>query len=228
MKSYYVDKYFNKCKKKKIKIKIFSFLLIILFFFVISIAYFNNVFNKIVFSYCDAEVSNIIVNSANNSINKISKQIEYNNLIEIKYDTTGNISGIEAKTSEINYISNQLALTTQQEIDKKSKLGINIPLGTCTGISIFIGKGSDVTFYINPIGNVLCNLYTKFEEAGINQTSHKIYIKIESEVSLLLPFTFKRIKKENSFLISECIIIGKVPEVYFGLKELSQIKSLTY
>lgn len=228
MKSYYVENYFNKCKRKKIRFRIFSFLLILLLALIIIITYFNNVFNNIVYNYCDAEITNIIVNSANNSISKISNQIEYKNLIEIKYDTTGNIVGMEAKASAINQISNQLAMSTQEEIDKKSKIGINIPLGTCTGISILIGKGSDVTFYINPIGNILCNLYTNFEEAGINQTSHKIYVKIESEVSLLLPFSFKRIKKENSFLISECIIIGKVPDVYFGLEELSQLKSLSY
>ena len=216
----YVKTYFKVCKIRKIKFKLFCILLIVLFIFFITIYYFNYIVNPIILNYCESEVTSIITESANYSIYKTCKPEDYKNLIQIKYDNLGNISSIESNTILINKISNSLAMSTQSEMDKKSRLGISIPIGTCSGIGFLVGKGNNINFTISQIGNVICSFHTLFENPGINQTSHKIYIDIESEISLILPFNSKRIKKNVSFLISECIIVGKVPDTYLGINKL--------
>ena len=216
----YVKTYFKVCKIKKIKIRLFCLLICLLFILIILLYYFNYVVNPIILNYCESEVTNIITESANLSIYKACTLEEYKGLIEIKYDSSGNISAIESNTMLINKISNTLAVSTQNEMDKKSDLGISIPIGTCSGIGFLAGKGNKIRFTISPIGNVICSFHTLFEDAGINQTSHKIYIDIESEISLILPFNSKRIKKNISFLISECVIVGKVPDTYLGISKL--------
>ena len=220
MSTKYVKTYFKVCKLKRVKIRLFFLLICLIFIISLVIIYLNKIVNPIILNYCEGEISNILVDSANLSISNSFSADEYKSLINIKYDSSGNIASIESNSLLINKISNNLAVLTQKEIDKRSIVGINIPLGTCSGIGFLSGKGNKINFSISPIGDVLCSFHTIFEGAGINQTSHKIYVDIESEISLILPFTSKRIKRDISFLISECIIVGKVPDTYLGISKL--------
>lgn len=164
----------------------------------------------------------MLVEASNNAISKINT-FSYDNLIHINYDSNNSISSIIADSQAINNIANTLAIDTQKQINDLSSLGITIPIGTFSGISFLIGKGSDVNLSVNPIGSVKCEFYTSFTSAGINQTLHKIYVAIESQASLILPFQMQKIKNLTSYLISECVIIGEVPSTYLNITSLKDL-----
>ena len=66
-------------------------------------------------------------------------------------------------------------------------------------------------------------ILSQFESAGINQTNHKIYLTISSTVSTVIPLITSRVNAEQEVLISESIIIGKVPEVYLYSDQLDTL-----
>ena len=204
-------------QKKLIAIIFVAFLLFISFF-----AYLKNVVNPIAQSYGEAEVKRMLVKSSNNAILNIST-IKYDDIITIKYSDDA-ISSIVANTVVINTIANSLAIETQKEIELNSSLGVKIPIGTLSGITFLIGKGHNISFAINPLGSVTCSFYTTFTDAGINQTSHKIYVIISSQANLIMPFSTKNISSSIEYLISECLIIGKVPSTYVNVSSLNDLK----
>ena len=221
--SQYEEKYCKKRKNKRRKRKILS--LVIIFFMILFLlcTYYFKAINPIIIDYCRAEINKILYKSSNNSISKMISQYNYETLVNINYNSNGDITAIYANQLKINELSNFLAIKTQYEIDSYLNLGINIPIGTCTGISLFSGKGKKIKLSINPAGVVKCSFKTSFNSAGINQTSHKIYVNIESKSSLILPFHSETISNNIEFLVSECLIVGKVPQTYFNITSLNDL-----
>ena len=63
----------------------------------------------------------------------------------------------------------------------------------------------------------MCDFSSKFTAVGINQTLHSIYVDVISEIDLNVPFNNHKVECKTSVLISETVLIGKVPDIY--LKE---------
>lgn len=220
----YIKKHFKITRSRTFKRNLLIFCFITLIFITLIFFYLIKIVNPIIYSYGEANIQKLLVKSSNNAIGKVTNNITYDDFVKVTYDSNGDISSIKADTLKINQVSNNLAKLTQEEIDNISKLGLNIPIGTCSGIGFLSGKGSKINLSIEPIGNSSCNFYTTFEDAGINQTSHKIYVNIETEASLILPFGFQKIKKSTNYLLAECVIIGKIPNVYLNNSNISNLK----
>ncbi len=220
--SCYVKSHFRLCKKRKFKKKVIIISLVISFFVFLTCQYFINVVNPIIFVYGEAEINRLLVSSSNNAIYNTST-ITYDDLITINYDINNDISSIVANSVKINNLANSLAIETQREVDLNAKLGISIPFGTCTGLGFLSGRGSNINLSVSPIGNVTSKFYTSFTSVGINQTSHKIFITIKSEASLILPFGTKSISKSIDYLVCECLIVGDVPNTYLNVSSLSEL-----
>ncbi len=180
------------------------------------VTYLTKIVNPLVFNYASAQIEKLIAKSSNQAIESITLTFQYNDIVDIKYDSENKVSSMSYNQMKINEIGSKLVSLAQKEIDFIVKVGISIPIGTCSGISFFIGKGNDVKFSVNPIGDVLCSFNSDFKQAGINQTLHKVYINIKTEISLILPFGYRRIEKASQFLLSECVIVGKIPDVYLS------------
>ncbi len=221
--SEFVENKFKREKKKRIR-RLLLILFLVVFFVAFGVVIFlKKVVNPIVLSYGEAQVNKMLVASSNNAINEIAT-INYDDLVDVSYSQNGEILSIKANTKEINRIGNTLALHTQAKIDETTTLGVNIPLGTLSGLAFLSGVGSEITFKVNPIGSAQCSFYTSFSSCGINQTSHKIFVTIESKASLILPFGIKVIENKNTYVASEFVIVGKVPNTYLNITSLDDLK----
>ena len=89
-----------------------------------------------------------------------------------------------------------------------------MPLGAFTGVEAWAGFGPKVNLKIIPISNVECRFVSKFEEAGINQTKHSIYLKIVADISIILPSKTRNFASLTEVLIAESVIVGAVPDTY--------------
>ena len=224
--SYYVEKYFKKKNKKRTIIKATLCFFIVIFFIYLILSFISKKVNPIIVSFSESTISNLLTNSCNEAISQCASQIEYDNLIYIKYDSNNSVSEIHANIEQVNKLSNFLATYTQSKIDEGCKSGLQISIGTLSGIGFLLGRGQVIKFNINTIGNVICKFNSEFLTAGINQTVHRILINIEAECFLTLPFSTIRIKKNIDYLVSESIIVGKVPEVYLNGQTLGKSLNL--
>ena len=205
-------------RKWKLKKRLVFALFVLLFVLVLFIIYVSRVVNPIILDYGEAQINRLMVKSCNNAIMNMST-ISYDDIYEINYDTSHNITSIVANAQTINNISNALAIETQRELDINTSLGISMPIGTLSGISFLSGKGRDISLAVNPLGNVTCSFYTTFVSAGINQTSHKIYVKITTSAFLILPFVSQRVTRDIDYLLCECLIVGRIPDTYLTLPQ---------
>lgn len=172
-------------------------------------------------SYASGEIEKMLVKSSNNAVLSLST-VKYDDLIDTTYKD-GEIVSITANSSVINNLANALAIETQRELDLQSTTNLKIPVGTVSGIAFLTGKGFNVTFDVQPIGNVTCSFSTSFTSSGINQTIHKIFVLVNSSAMVVLPFNSQKVSKTIEYLVAECLIVGKVPQTYINVTSLGEL-----
>ena len=72
------------------------------------------------------------------------------------------------------------------------------------------------------MGNVNTDLKSEFSAQGINQTLHRVYLKVDCEVSILTPFNNITKRITNQILIAENVIVGHIQETFYNLEGLKQ------
>lgn len=206
-------------RRKKIGIfkKIVIFFLCIAIISVCLVVFFNSNITPVIYSLSEAKIKAMTITAINNAISiVISDGIKYSELVEIIKDNSGNITAFQAKTARINLIARQISTISMQNIERMGAKGINVPLGAFSGIPLISGAGPNVKIKVMPVGAVDCTFKSEFTEAGINQTLHKLYMSLNSEMTMVLPYSDKVFEVSSDILVSECILVGKVPEVYLN------------
>lgn len=172
---------------------------------------------------CEAEVKALAINAANRATNSVlfNESMNYNDLFEVVKNNDGDVTLIEAKSININKFAREIAILTQRYLENNGTTKISIPLGTLSGITMFVGTGPDVNIEILPIAATNCDFYSEFQSAGINQTIHKIYVIVLLSVTVALPASEISVETQSEILVCENLIVGKVPDTYLGVGKIS-------
>lgn len=219
-----IKKLKNKLTRKQ---KVFIYVLIFFLFIFFVLNYLNTRVNPIIISVSEAKVRSLSISAVNNAIGEVvSDELAYDNLIKIQEDDDGKIAFIQANAIGINKLTRDLMAATLTNLENMGESGVQIPLGSFSGLPVLNGLGPKVKIKIFPVGSINCTFNSEFISAGINQTNHKIYVNLETKVSLVLPLATKQISTITEMLICENIIIGTVPEVYLQANSLDEALNL--
>jgi len=81
-------------------------------------------------------------------------------------------------------------------------------------IALLGGKGPDVRVKLAVSQKITCAVRGDFTESGINQTLHRVFLRVTVEVCALLPGAVQTFSVPTDVCVAETVIIGKVPEAY--------------
>jgi len=202
-----------KVLKKRKRLKAIIFLLCLLF--VGAVLFFQRNVTKILISISEATVRSVTNVAVNDAIYyTLNDNLRYEDLVSVKYDDGGNVSSITTDSLKINRIARDTAYLSQENLNRMSAEGIEVPIGALTGIEVLAGFGKKINIKIIPISNVNCSFVSKFEQAGINQTKHSLYLEVVSDISIIMPQRTSNIASTTEILVCESIIVGKIPDAY--------------
>ena len=129
---------------------------------------------------------------------------------------------LESNMKNINIVISDVANRIQKSINNTNEENVNISLGSFTGVSLLSGSGFKVPISISTVGNVKTDVRSEFKSKGINQTLHRLYLQIESEISILTPFNTIQESITNQLILAENIIVGEIPETYYNLEGMTE------
>lgn len=158
---------------------------------------------------------------ANQVCNKAMEGLTYEDLCTIDRDSEGRIRLISLNVVNVNKLNSKIALEIQKKLNDSTSSKFYIRLGSFTGSKLLSGRGPNVEVRMSTIGSVTTDIKSEFEETGINQTLHKIYIDINCNVSLLSPFKDIDEQITAQVLLSETVISGDIPDSYYDLEGMS-------
>ena len=207
-----------KKKRKKSAKRLFAFLLLLIislslmayYRFLICTQIFK-ISSDYAYAYSTEAVNEAVLYSLSESVN-------YNDLMSVVRNNDGDIVLMSANSYKVNYISREITKTTSNILDRKLKGGIPIPLLAFSGIEILSAYGKEVNFKALNVSSVICDFSSEFKAVGINQTLHSIYVNVICDVKIEVPLAPQVKTCETSVLISETVLIGKVPEIYLNGK----------
>lgn len=209
----------NRDNKTKLKIiKISAIILIATFTFMRSIEAIRPIMDK----QCQNIAKSVATQISNEQATIVMSRYNYDDLCNVSKDANGNISMISSNVITINEIISDVAIKIQEELNKKENSSFKIKLGSLTGTRILSGRGPDINIKLQVIGNLDTDLRSEFEEAGINQTLHRMYLQVECNVIILTPFKTTEERIVNQVLLAEAVIIGTTPNTYYNLEGMEK------
>lgn len=168
--------------------------------------------NPVVFSYAQALIDAVSVQSVNNAVSDVVNTETYSNLTDIRRDSNGTITSINADAVAMNLLAVRVSTYAQNYLTELGNEGIPVPIGTFSGIPFLVGQGWPIKLNFKLVGAVNCSFDSEFKTAGINQTEHKITLRTYAIVDVILAFCSKRTKVAVDMLFADSIIVGEVPE----------------
>ncbi len=205
-------------RKKNIKSgkrRRFSALFLILVIFSIVFLYYKFFISNQILKLCEEYSYSYSTDSVNKAV-LISTDSDstYNELVSVTKNNLGEIELITLNSQKINKMNREIAQNTNKILTDKLNGGVNIPLLAFSGIGLLKGYGPSVNFKTIYVTSVVCDFKGKFESVGINQTRHSLYISVISKVKVDMFFSSKTVDCITDVLISEAVLVGKVPEIY--------------
>ena len=203
-------------KIKRLVYIIFIFLIILtLIFTAVFILYDENA-RKIINNYSES-VAKIKVNTILND--KVygyldNNSIVYSDLVNITYGNDNEIRAINIDSIKINKIKSGIVSAVQKEVHKNSKFNFGIPLGTIIGNSFTINRGPSIPINMTISSAVESNVISTFEGSGINQTLHRIVLRLKVNTYIVMPWYRSSCLLETDFILTETVIVGKVPDAF--------------
>lgn len=140
--------------------------------------------------------------------------IRYDELVRVTRGENGEITSIEADMVQINRLKSLMSDSIIRNLEKSDKREISIPLGTIIGNQFTSGRGPMIVIRIVPTGYVQSEILNDFSSAGINQTLHQIILRVNVQMTAVLPGYSIPTETETNFCIAETVIIGEIPQGY--------------
>ncbi|WP_047983689.1 sporulation protein YunB [Ornithinibacillus californiensis] len=179
-----------------------------------------------------------------NSAVKFAEEYTFDDVAYLEKTEEGNISGVGWDASVVNKI-NRAATDRVEEFFHSMNRGtppqysdplgepdvygdtvdelvdrdptvIEIPIGQATGNSILANLGPRIPVNLELVGAVRTQLIEEIEQLPINNVFVSVYVHVEADVQVVVPFTSKVTTVDTKILIDKNLVMGVVPEFYSG------------
>ena len=205
-------------RKSKGSFKVFICMILIILVVIYVFLLVDKKIKPAFIAIAEVKAREIATRSINESVKaKLTKDIKYEDLIAIRTDTEGNITMMQANTVMMNKLASEVALTIQDNIKKIKASTVKVPIGTVFDSQLLAKYGPKISINITPIGMVSVDFKTEFEQSGINQTRHRIYLVVNTKVRVIVPLSSKAVSVSSSVPIAETVIVGRVPQNYISV-----------
>lgn len=180
----------------------------------------------IILNTAESRVRSVALDAVNAAIAMNLSDVHYEDLITVERDEWGRVVLLQANTMSMNRISTQTALTAQQYIADIGQQPIRINLGSATGNTLLAGRGPEILVNVIPVGAVGTEFITEFQSTGINQTRHKVYIRIRAMMRIVIPTGAKEVEVISQLPVAETVIVGSVPDSYVHVESTEDMLNL--
>lgn len=156
---------------------------------------------------------------ATQSINRVISErvnlsVDPQKLVNVTLDSRGRVVLIQPNTMEFNKIAADTTIKVQDILKEIGEEKIKIPMGQILGSQLLASMGPTITVTVIPVGTVTVKVIDKFEQAGINQTRHMIYLIATTQIRIVVPLVSKSVSIDTQVPIAEYVVVGEVPSTY--------------
>jgi len=167
----------------------------------------------------DIQITGMAIEAINRTVQQeVSRNnIGYQDFITVHRDYNGRVALMQANTVRINKLAADITLDVQQRLRALERETVFVPFGQIMGSRILADLGPRISIRIYPMGVVNVDVMDSFEQAGINQTRHKIYLDFKTMVRVVIPLHSGEVEVVTKVPVAESIVVGDVPDAVINL-----------
>jgi len=197
------------------------FLLISAFFIIALILMVELKLRPIVETYAESRARLIATRSVNEAIEAEmeSRGDVYGDIIRFEHNINGDIIALKADSIKMNRMKSSIIERISQNLADNRSVRVEIPLGNLINGELFSGRGPKIEVLLQMTFSVNAGFVSCFEEAGINQTLHRILVDTKIGASVLMPGGKAYFETDNQMNLAETIIVGDVPQTYTDIQD---------
>lgn len=208
-------------RKKK---KVIKVIIIIVLVFSILMGSFLIVDRRMRSILCDYSASvgeTVMIRTVDKIVSDIfyEDDIDYSDLVTLCRNDEGQVTSLEVSAAKINYIKSQISVRVAEEIAKRERYTLSIPIGTIIGNEYTVGRGPEIKFKMQITTTILADFESKFYSAGINQVLHQIHIKVKMNGQTIIPWYRSTFNAQTSVIAAQTVIVGIAPDAYTNVIE---------
>lgn len=211
----------NKYKLKlKTKLKLLLILIIVILFFAtyFYIIRFETQVVPYAISVSEKYATNIVSRQIDESIKETIEKMKLNSSNFFNYSIKNSENNFfDINTILINSVCNEISLLLSEKLNSIQEIPVEIPIGIFSGINAFSNVGPKFKIHIISVKDASIDYDTSFKSVGINQINFQVYLKINSEISIINPMYKKKITVSRKVTLVNTVFDGKVPNTYLNL-----------
>lgn len=202
----------KRCRNSIFKTAIsFSIIAVLLLFFITD-SVVRMLLDRINESLVKNSLAKTVSLAVNNVLNDTASKSE--NMISYSTSQEGKITSADYNCVLINEISNDVAKQLTSYYSKTITQDFKTKLGNLTGIPLAFGKGPNLNYKLSYIGYPQIKFFSEFSSQGINQTRHRIIMRIKISVDTIIFLYSENVDYEFDYIICDSIIVGDVPDSF--------------
>lgn len=147
-----------------------------------------------------------------------SQNIDYENIVYLEKDVNGAITALKTNINEINRLKTQILSVIDTMLLDLDINEIGLPLGSLILPEVFSGTGPVLPVKVMSISTSDATFQNEFEEAGINQTTHRICMDVTITMTILTPAGTEEVSASSTVVVAETVIVGNVPGSYVRMQ----------
>lgn len=137
--------------------------------------------------------------------------ITYGSVVTLEKDGEGKLLALRTDMNTLNRLRNETLRRINDRIAAEDQSALGIPLGSVFLPALFSGRGPRLPVRVLTIRNADAEYSGSFQEAGINQTLHRITLHVALDVTMLSPAGTKNLRVESEVVVAETVLVGQVP-----------------
>ena len=206
-------------KRKRLPYTLFILLLSLL---AVSLFIHDTLFSSL-YLLCENASSNRLENIANQAAYTAlaDNDCSYTDYIRLSYGADGTVVAATVDTVRLNLLKTELALSVLRAL-KTENISLSVPIGNLTGLFLLSGKGEELEIDLRLSEGLRTRFYTRFTEAGINQTRHAIGFTLDFTAVYLIASRQRSFSVSVEIPVGETLIVGKVPDSLTQINRFSE------
>jgi len=159
------------------------------------------------------QVATEAINAAIRS--EFARSVESDKMILWRTDAAGKITGFEIDYKQQMAITAKTIGIVERSLKEREDVPERIPIGHALNSPFISSIGPSVSVTFHPASAVKVDVETEQKEAGINMLLVEVFVRIRTEIAVVVPFDKDPETVETKIPLSYALVVGDVPTYYY-------------
>lgn len=203
---------------RRFLIRFFLRLLVVFAVVLGGLLLFRSHYRPLLRELAETQIKNATSDLTNDALTELLARdtIAYDRIVYFEKDLNGRITAMKTNILEVNRMKTEILEIINQEILAWDTAKLGIPIGSLIFPELFAGKGFCIPVHVLSIRNSDASFESRFQQAGINQTLHRLMMEVNVDASILVLGQTESFSLTSEVVAAETVIVGEVPGTFLN------------